>query len=604
MRLPRFQVLVFFAIVMALVLPHAHAAQSVQLAADLASERLFGKLEFVEDRDNTLTLDQVRNLPAGRFTELARDNYIRGLTGSGFWLRATLNNPTQAPVEWILQHRLPFTDYVSFRVFVDGQAVTQAIGGDRTLLRDRQVQYRYPAVRHISRDGETAQVYIHIRNRQTADVHLSFSLDASAAFAQEVAHSQILLGILYGMPLALAFSALTGWLVSRDRRFSVYALYALSVLGSWMGLNGLLGQYLFVDAPDMANNMLHIFFLLTIVFSSIFTRDFLHTRDTLPWTDRMLRALFWLSIAAIALRVAGVYSLVTRIVMVLVVLHAVVTPLAGWHAWRKGVIYARWYVIAQVLYSATVAFGVVGTRLGLYTYDAFLWAELAYFGELLLLSVAQYDRMRILQRDKEMAEQRYQQALENKNHELESQVAERTRSLDEARRRAELLSRTDDLTGLGNRRHFLETAQAGEAKTGVFVLGLIDLDFFKRINDTYGHPAGDAVLRDLGRIMRENTRPGDVVSRLGGEEFGVLLEVPDRGRAVEVLERLRRAFSEQVTRHEDQVIEHTLSIGYTIFNDRPSDKELVRRMREADQALYAAKSGGRNRITPFDALAA
>jgi diguanylate cyclase (GGDEF)-like protein len=94
-----------------------------------------------------------------------------------------------------------------------------------------------------------------------------------------------------------------------------------------------------------------------------------------------------------------------------------------------------------------------------------------------------------------------------------------------------------------------------------------------------------------------------VVSRLGGEEFGVLMEVPDTGRAIEVLERLRRAFSEEATRYEDQAIEHTLSIGYTIFNERPSDKELVRRMREADQALYAAKTAGRNRVIPFAAAA-
>ncbi|WP_420472719.1 sensor domain-containing diguanylate cyclase [Noviherbaspirillum sp. ST9] len=603
MRVLNFLVVTFFAMMATLHLPDASAGESVRLSADLENDRLWSKIAFVEDPDKSLTLEQVRGLPAERFTAVTRANFIRGLTPSDFWLHLNVRNAGAAPMEWVLQHRLPFTDYAEFWVIVDGKVVTKAIGGDRTLLRERQVQYRYPAVRHLSLPGETAEVYIRIHNRHTADVHLAFALDSSAAFAQSVAHSQVVLGILYGMPLALAFSALTGWLVSHDRRFSVYALYALSVLGSWMGMNGLLGQYVFVDMPDMANITLHIFFLLSIVFSAMFTRDFLHTRRTSLWADRLLKAMVWLSVAAIAFRLAGVYGGVTRALMVLVVLHAIVTTLAGWIAWRKGVVYARWYVIAQTLYSATVAVGVIGSRLGMYSYEGFFWAELAYFGELLLLSVAQYDRMRIIQRDKDAAEQRYQAALESKNQELESQVAERTRSLEEARNRAESLSRTDDLTGLGNRRHFIERAQAGEGKAGVFVLGLIDLDFFKRINDTFGHPAGDAVLRDLGRIMRENTRPGDVVSRLGGEEFGVMMEVPDSERAIEILERLRRAFAEQVTRFEDQAIEHTLSIGYTIFNARPSDKELARRMREADQALYAAKTAGRNRVTPFAAAA-
>ncbi|HYD96314.1 MAG TPA: diguanylate cyclase [Noviherbaspirillum sp.] len=584
--------------------PAILAAAPLDVGPDLKSDRMFGRMAFIEDAQRAMTLEQVRALPPERFTALDRANFIRGLTHSHYWLQVAVHNPGSEPLEWVMQHRVPFTDYAEFWVVVDGRVVTRAIGGDRTLMRERQVHYRYPAVRHISRAGETAQVYISIRNKHTADIHLAFSLDSSASFEREIAHGQLLLGVLYGLPLALAFSALTGWVVSRDRRFSIYALYALSVLGSWMGMNGLLGQYLLVDAPDAVNYAVHIFFLLAIVFSAVFTRDFLHTPKRLPWTDRLLRALVWLSLATIVLRLADLHGLVTRITMALVVLHAIVAPLAGWNAWRGGVVYARWYVGAQVLYSMTVAVGVVVTRLGMYSYDAFLWAELAFFGELLLLSVAQYDRMRILQRDKEAAEQRYHHALENKNQELETQVADRTRSLDKARRRAEWLSRTDDLTGLGNRRDFLERAQANEAQAGVFVLGLIDLDYFKRINDTYGHSAGDAVLRHLGRLMRENTRPGDVVSRLGGEEFGVLLEVPEKARAVEVLERLRHAFSEEVTVFDGQVISHTLSIGYTIFGRRPSDKELAQYMREADQALYAAKTAGRNRVEQYAALAA
>lgn len=155
-------------------------------------DRLWSRLEYVEDHGKVLTLEQVRSLPAGRFTSVTRDNLIRGLTTSDLWLLLRLHKPGTSPLKWVLQ---------------------QAIGGDRTLVRELQVQYRYPALRHLSLPGEAAEVYIRVHNLNTADVHLSFALDSSAAFAQGVAHSQIVLGILYGMPLALAFSALTGWLV-------------------------------------------------------------------------------------------------------------------------------------------------------------------------------------------------------------------------------------------------------------------------------------------------------------------------------------------------------------------------------------------------------
>jgi diguanylate cyclase (GGDEF)-like protein len=157
------------------------------------------------------------------------------------------------------------------------------------------------------------------------------------------------------------------------------------------------------------------------------------------------------------------------------------------------------------------------------------------------------------------------------------------------------LAREDDLTGLPNRRAFqalLEGRLEPWAGRG-FVCALADLDHFKRVNDRYSHQIGDEALRQLGALMRECLRTGDVAARYGGEEFVVLVDGADRGVAAEVCERLRQA----VERHSWRLIHPNLrisvSIGATVALPGDSITSLLSR---ADALLYAAKTNGRNRV--------
>ncbi|HEY8099013.1 MAG TPA: diguanylate cyclase [Methylobacter sp.] len=159
------------------------------------------------------------------------------------------------------------------------------------------------------------------------------------------------------------------------------------------------------------------------------------------------------------------------------------------------------------------------------------------------------------------------------------------------------LASTDSLTGLLNRRVFLERLEQERAKVARLphygaVLLMLDLDFFKRVNDTYGHATGDEVLKTFAEIALNNSRAIDIPARLGGEEFAILLAGADKHDAMAMAERLREQVAEIVIDHEAGPVRITVSIGAATLLAEDTNGEAV--LHRADAALYEAKDRGRN----------
>lgn len=175
--------------------------------------------------------------------------------------------------------------------------------------------------------------------------------------------------------------------------------------------------------------------------------------------------------------------------------------------------------------------------------------------------------------------------------------------LRETNRRLEELSNTDDLTKLYNRRYFMELfelefqrAQRYEARLS-FVM--IDIDHFKRFNDTCGHLMGDRILFEVAQIMRENLRVHDIVGRYGGEEFALLMPETDAKGALVVAERYRKRVEEFIHIEGDRDLRVTISLGVASY-PRNNIKSVDDLIRQADSALYKAKNNGRNRVETAD----
>jgi two-component system, cell cycle response regulator len=191
-------------------------------------------------------------------------------------------------------------------------------------------------------------------------------------------------------------------------------------------------------------------------------------------------------------------------------------------------------------------------------------------------------------------------SLQRHTEELESLVEARTKELKAANERLEKLAITDELTGLYNHRYFQETLRFESLRTdrkgGPLSLLMIDVDYFKKFNDTHGHPAGDKLLRSLSQLYQSQLRTIDIVARYGGEEFAVVLLDTGKEEAKQVAEKLRASvasssFSGGETQPNGKL---SISIGLaTLPQDAANPAELVV---IADKALYRAKHTGRNRV--------
>ena len=163
------------------------------------------------------------------------------------------------------------------------------------------------------------------------------------------------------------------------------------------------------------------------------------------------------------------------------------------------------------------------------------------------------------------------------------------------------LAAVDALTGLFNKRHFDEVfgkqvSRSDQAQSPLSLI-VLDIDHFKQINDRFGHPAGDAVLKHVASVVKSQLRSGDTLCRVGGEEFALVLPDTTQSLASEVAERIRAAVEGAVCEVSGSAIPATLSLGVAALAPGEIPEALYQR---ADGQLYAAKHSGRNRVCSFN----
>jgi diguanylate cyclase len=178
-------------------------------------------------------------------------------------------------------------------------------------------------------------------------------------------------------------------------------------------------------------------------------------------------------------------------------------------------------------------------------------------------------------------------------------IASNRKQLETANAKLEKLSRTDKLTQLNNRGYWEEQLvrefMRFHRTAGISSLIMFDIDHFKKVNDTYGHQAGDEVIIMVSNTLQDTMRVTDIAGRYGGEEFGVILVDTPRDKALIFAERLREAIKGKTVTHDKATINITISLGVSEINENIPDHKAW--LEQADSALYQSKEGGRNRVT-------
>jgi diguanylate cyclase (GGDEF)-like protein len=399
---------------------------------------------------------------------------------------------------------------------------------------------------------------------------LEFELDTLHGVLARGAEQSRMIAGAFGALLAVTASAVLIFFVLRDRTFILYAaLFFLQALYvAYSSGEGFAWPLLWRALP-LGAHAWNVPAALSGAAACLFVREITDLRRYLP---RLYPAFGWLALAFVVLALAnlgeliGLGGLVATIGNLVFIGSAAFTLGVAFLAWRRGSRAAGWFLVAWgLLETFTIATAV-----------SFLFGEsarlLLYYGlplsmvaAAVLVALGVADRLR------------------------EQRVA-----LSEAQRRAQL----DPLTGVLNRSSLVERLEAAclraQARGLPIALLFIDLDHFKSINDTHGHLAGDACLRAVVGPIQSELRQSDVIGRYGGEEFVVIMPDTDETTAVAVAERIRHAVGASRIDIGEQQIGMTVSIGVaSLHRDAPDLASLLRR---ADQAMYAAKRGGRNRV--------
>jgi diguanylate cyclase (GGDEF)-like protein len=188
-------------------------------------------------------------------------------------------------------------------------------------------------------------------------------------------------------------------------------------------------------------------------------------------------------------------------------------------------------------------------------------------------------------------------ALTNQSHLLSIQVEERTAELETMNKKLLTLATIDDLTGLRNRRDFknnaLQESSRFERGGNPFCVLLVDIDFFKQVNDINGHACGDKVLVQTGQLMKNLIRQQDLLARWGGEEFIIMIVETEIEQSQQIAEKIRWAISQNIVEFEGQHITVSVTIGLSQIHPEEKLDDCINR---ADNNLYLGKEDGRNKV--------
>ncbi len=554
-----------------------YCADPVVVNEDFSMIHMGQHVDVLIDPSHSLAIKELLSDQYGSaFKPHKKNGFNYGMTGSIIWLRFKISldkkkSDRQKLVLAMDKTVFPFVD-LYLPQSEELEIYSKVLNGYLRSSKNRTWQYRYP-VFEIPQDlPENRYLFLRISpvsSTNHASASFSLFLADEDRFRQktwfDIAFYYLLFGVLLSTIIYNAFLCI----FLKDKVYYLYVLYITFIL-AYLFLRS--GFAILAGVPVLTQYILYVV-SMAYIFGTFFSQSFLGVRKHNP----ILKKIFWLLVGmaftVMPLMFFGFPKQANQLIHITAVIGPVVMFIAGLIRLFQGYTPARYYLAAWFwVLTGVVSFALIG--LGVLPKNFFTLNGLSIGStlEAVLLSTALGDRVRLLRQEK--------------------------RALQKKERRLTELSITDELTGLYNKRWFssklLSEIEHNRRLAQPLSLMMVDVDHFKRFNDTYGHAAGDKVLSKLGQFINTSIRESDIPCRYGGEEFIVILPATDFEQAYSIAERLRKLYASTDFRVDKRKrARSTISIGVAQLVDSDDEKTLFEKV---DKALYLAKDQGRNQV--------
>ncbi len=579
-------------------------ALSTQLTLDnnTSSYTEFQMAYFTEKPGKSMGIDKISKLP---FSKTTSNNFTFGYKKNNYWFHFSVVNNSDKVKNMVLEVTEIIHKTVDLYVVSDDSIIHKK-NGLSVLVGEREIKESTPSFSLHFNPKEKKDIYIHLNS--IYGVFGAIELKTDRQYKEDIQTKKYIYLVYFTAVGIIALYNLILFFYLREKIYLLYIGHTMIFLLWAANYKGVLLPYINIDIYNLLQTTIPVFFTLLIFFS----QSILETKKYFPFLHKILNAFILICVVSLVWMLISMHdgfhfmNIIAAPLLPFLLFVAVIS-LYNHHHSAKLYLFALSIYLTGMSLLSLLALGVLPYSI-LLSNAAIIGSFFeAIFFSLLLAYRINMVRQEYFQTQKELIKQQ-----KTESSRLFHSVAEKTKALNYANKKLEAelikkktlekhlqhLANTDSMTGLLNRRSFFDSCDKAMIKASNsdkhLACIIIDIDYFKRINDTYGHDMGDTVIIKIAELILENTRTVDSVGRIGGEEFAILMPNIDKDSAFQIADRVRTNISKHKIILNTKPVHITVSIGISCLNHK--DKNIHSLLKRADTALYKAKENGRNQV--------
>lgn len=602
LRLMPIRLLIIFTIILLLTPTTIQSAiPKVNLEKHISSYNDF-QVEYLEEKPGeSLGIEEISKMP---FTKKISNAFTFGYKENNFWFRLSVYNDSEKPKNMILE--LTEIIHKTVDLYVLSDPIIHKKNGLSVPVEKREIQESNPAFSLHFAPYESKELYLHIAS--IYGVFGLLQLKTPEQFHEDTQLKKYIYLFYFSAIIIIALYNLVLFFYLREKIYLYYIGYVFVFILWAANYKGILLPYIDIQTYDLLQITIPIFFTLLILFS----QSILATKKHFSFLHKILNGFILILGISFVWMLLSMHSGFYFMNLSASPLLPFLLFVAFW-ALYKGQKIARMYLLGLSIYIISMII-ISQLALGIIPYSIILSHApiIGSFFEIILFSLLLAYRINLLRQEKLDTQEKLLEQEHTEATRLSQMVTKQTAALLETKKELEIeleerkvlekhllhQASTDPLTNLLNRRAFFDKCQqeiehAMRYDTELSLL-VIDIDNFKVVNDTFGHHAGDKVIISVTEKITGSIRTTDILARIGGEEFALLMPATGRESALQLGERIRLNIAEEKIDVYGQELQITISIGLATFKKEDLDIQTV--LRRSDQALYKAKTNGRNQL--------